>query len=82
VAQLLAVFDETGSGRAGALPAEKRAALFSDNAIFVTAFGHRVGGRDSLRAFWIRLYIDRHRDPVWLGARSLTLGVRHIQGAA
>jgi uncharacterized protein (TIGR02246 family) len=56
VAQLLAVFDETGSGRGGAEPAEKRAALFSDNAVFVNAFGHRVEGRDSLRAFWKMLY--------------------------
>jgi uncharacterized protein (TIGR02246 family) len=56
VAQLLAVFDETGSGRGGAVPAERRAALFSDNAVFVNAFGHRVEGLDSLRAFWRVLY--------------------------
>ena len=55
VAQLLASFDETGSGR-GAAAAEQRAALFSDNAIVVNAFGLRVEGRDSLSAFWKRLY--------------------------
>jgi ketosteroid isomerase-like protein len=55
VAQLLARFDETGSGR-GASLAEQRAALFSDNAVMVNAFGVRVEGRDSLLAFWRLVY--------------------------
>ena len=55
VAQLLAKFDETGSGR-GAVMAERRAALFSDNGVVVNAFGFRVEGRDSLQAFWKLIY--------------------------
>ena len=56
VAQLMAAFDETGSGRGGAAVADRRAALFSDNAVFVIAFGIRMEGKDSLTAFWRRLY--------------------------
>ena len=55
VAQLLTRFDETGSGRGAAL-AQQRADLFSSDAVFVNAFGFRVEGQDSLRAFWHRLY--------------------------
>ena len=53
---LLDTLDETGSARGGAAVAERRAALFSDNAVFVNAFGGRVEGRDSLRSFWRQLY--------------------------
>jgi uncharacterized protein (TIGR02246 family) len=56
VAQLLAAFDSTGSGRGGDSVAQRRTALFSDNAVFVNAFGVRIEGRDSLAAFWKMLY--------------------------
>jgi uncharacterized protein (TIGR02246 family) len=52
VAQLMAAFDETDSGR-GAEAARKRAALFSDKAVFVNAFGIRREGKDSISAFWM-----------------------------
>jgi uncharacterized protein (TIGR02246 family) len=55
VVRLLSDFDETGSGR-GTVLAERRAALFSDDAVFVNAFGARVEGRDSVHAFWKQLY--------------------------
>ena len=55
VAQLMAAFDETGSGR-GAEVGKKRASLFSDNAVFVNAFGVRREGKDSIGAFWMLVY--------------------------
>ena len=55
VAQLLTRFDETGSGRGVAL-AQQRADLFSADAVFVNAFGIRVEGQDSIRAFWNLVY--------------------------
>jgi len=55
VAQLLATFDETGSGRGPAL-ADRRAAMFADNAVFVNAFGLRADGRDSIGVIWRRIY--------------------------
>jgi ketosteroid isomerase-like protein len=55
VAELMAIFDETGSGR-GAAAAERRSALFSEKAVFINAFGVRVEGGDSLANFWRRVY--------------------------
>jgi uncharacterized protein (TIGR02246 family) len=55
VAQLMAAFDETGSGR-GAEAGRKRAALFSDSAVFINAFGIRREGKDSIGAFWMLIY--------------------------
>jgi len=56
VAQLLAAFDSTGSGRGGDSVALRRTALFSDDAVFINAFGVRIEGLDSLAAFWKMLY--------------------------
>ena len=55
VAALLERFDSTASGATTLDPAG-RAALFTDDATFINAFGNRVDGRPALDSTWARLY--------------------------
>jgi uncharacterized protein (TIGR02246 family) len=55
VAALLARFDATASA-AGKLDPAGRAALFTDDATFINAWGCRVDGRTALDSIWRRLY--------------------------
>lgn len=55
VTRLLAQFDATQSAM-GKLNAAGRAALFSDDAIFLNAFGGRSDGRASIDSTWARMY--------------------------
>jgi ketosteroid isomerase-like protein len=55
VTALLARFDATASA-AGKMDAVGRAALFSDDATFLNAWGGRVEGRAALDSAWRRLY--------------------------
>ncbi len=66
VTRLLAQFDATQSA-AGKLNAAGRAGLFSDDAIFLNAFGGRSDGRESIDSTWARMY------------RSTTFDSAHIE---
>jgi len=55
VQPLLERFDSTASS-ATTLDAAGRAALFTDDATFLNAFGNRVDGRPALDSTWARLY--------------------------
>ena len=55
VQALLERFDSTASS-ATTLDAAGRAALFTDDATFLNAFGNRVDGRPALDSTWARLY--------------------------
>ena len=55
VAKLLERFDATASAT-GKLDPAGRAALFSDDAIFLNAWGGRVQGRPAIDSTWRRLY--------------------------
>jgi uncharacterized protein (TIGR02246 family) len=55
VSRVLERFDSTASA-AGTLDAAGRAALFTDDAVVINAFGGRVEGRAAIDAFWKRLY--------------------------
>ena len=55
VQALLERFDSTASS-ATTLDATGRAALFTDDATFLNAFGNRVDGRPALDSTWARLY--------------------------
>src|SRR5690349_8079153 len=55
VAKLLERFDATASAT-GKLDPAGRAALFSDDAIFLNAWGARVEGRQGVDSIWRQLY--------------------------
>ncbi len=55
VTNLLARFDASASA-AGKLDASARAALFSNDAIFINALGGRQAGRPAIDSTWARLY--------------------------
>lgn len=55
VGRLLARFDATAS-TARTSDAAGRAALFTDDAVVINAFGNRVEGRMAVDAFWVELY--------------------------
>lgn len=55
VQALLERFDSTASS-ATTLDAARRAALFTDDATFLNAFGNRVDGRPALDSTWARVY--------------------------
>lgn len=86
VTDLLARFDASASA-AGKLYASARAALFSDDAIFINAFGGRQDGRPAIDSTWARLYrstaFDSSRVELverrqrWLGAGHVL--VDHIE---
>jgi uncharacterized protein (TIGR02246 family) len=66
VVKLLDRFDATASA-AGKLDPAARAALFSDDAVFLNAWGGRVEGRQAIDSAWRRLY------------RSTTFDSSHIE---
>lgn len=55
VARLLARFDATQSSQ-GHLDGNARAALFTDDAVFLNAFGGRSDGRPAIDSVWNRMY--------------------------
>lgn len=55
VGRLLAKFDSTQSS-VGHLDAQGRAGLFTNDGVFINAFGGRVDGRPSIDSVWARMY--------------------------
>jgi ketosteroid isomerase-like protein len=66
VARLLAKFDASQSSE-GHLNSQARADLFTNDGIFLNAFGGRVDGRPAIDSVWARMY------------GSITFGQAHIQ---